>query len=139
MDIEEFEDLLDRHGEDLTRWPADKQRPALQLLAQSEEAKELLQESEELRNLIGRRPTTAPSGLSDRIVAQALAQGAQAQPQSRSWALSWWPQPRAFFLALCFAAGILAGVLSSKSVNDLPSVNMHDYVAYMLNFAYPVD
>lgn len=42
MDVTEFEELIDRLGEDLSRWPDDRRLSALDLLAQSPAAQTLL-------------------------------------------------------------------------------------------------
>jgi hypothetical protein len=71
MDVREFEDLIDRIGEDLSRWP-DVQRLAAQgLLASSAEARVLHDEARTLRQALAIPPVRAPAGLADRIVAAA--------------------------------------------------------------------
>ena len=139
VDIGEFEDLLDRLGEDLARWPAEKQRSASRLLAESAEARELLRESGALRTLLSAPPLRAPAGLADQIVAEASRQGGGTGKPGRGWFPPSWREGRTLFLSICFLAGILTGVLSSKALGDFPEVGVHDYVAYVLNFAYPVD
>ena len=141
MDIEEFEDLLDRLGEDLSRWPAGKQRSASVLLAQSGEARELLREAVSLRGLLSKSPIRAPEGLAERIVVRA-SQNVGTEREAvfgRAWALPKWPEGRTLFLAICFLGGILAGVLSSETVRDLPLVGIHNYVAYVAGLVYTVN
>jgi hypothetical protein len=53
MTIEEFELLLDRHGADLARWPADSAATAKRLIADSSAARSLLAESSALDELLG--------------------------------------------------------------------------------------
>ncbi len=57
MDVSEFEDLIDRLGEDMSRWPDSQRVAGEELLASSREARTLL---------VG-----APAGLADRIVTAA--------------------------------------------------------------------
>ena len=49
MDVTEFEELIDRLGEDLSRWPEDRRVPAQELLARSPAAQALLEEARTLR------------------------------------------------------------------------------------------
>jgi hypothetical protein len=71
MDVAMFEDLIDRLGEDLSRWPSDQRLAAEQLLATSSVARTLHEEARVLRKVLGARPVGAPAGLADRIVAAA--------------------------------------------------------------------
>ena len=74
MDVTEFEDLIDRLGEDLTCWPEDRRLAAEALLANSSEARALRDEATALRRALAAPPVRAPAGLADRIVAAARAQ-----------------------------------------------------------------
>jgi hypothetical protein len=74
MDVTELEDLIDRLGEDLTRWPEDRRLAAEALLADSSEARALHEEAKALRRALAAPPVRAPAGLADRIVAAARAQ-----------------------------------------------------------------
>jgi len=71
MDVTEFEELIDRLGEDLSLWPDDRRLPAQELLAQSAAAQALLDEARPLRQALTAPPVRAPQGLADRIVAAA--------------------------------------------------------------------
>ncbi|MFT4117784.1 hypothetical protein [Bradyrhizobium sp.] len=71
MDVTEFEELIDRLGEDLSLWPDDRRLPAEQLVAQSAAARALLEEARTLRRALAAPPVRAPAGLADRIVAAA--------------------------------------------------------------------
>jgi hypothetical protein len=71
MDIAMFEDLIDRLGEDLSRWPSDQRLAAEQLLATSAAARSLHEEARVLRKALSGPPVSAPSGLADRIVIAA--------------------------------------------------------------------
>ena len=80
MDIAEFEDLIDRLGDDPSRWPDDQRRAAEHLLAASAEARSLLGEAKAVREALAAPPVRAPAGLADRIV--AAARQAPADPQT---------------------------------------------------------
>jgi hypothetical protein len=84
MDVGEFEDLIDRLGEDLSRWPEGRRLAAEQLIASSSEAKALLDEARTLRQALVAPPVRAPAGLVERIVAAAgkLNADASAAPSS---------------------------------------------------------
>jgi hypothetical protein len=71
MDVAMFEDLIDRLGEDLSRWPSDQRLAAEQLLATSAVARTLHQEARVLRKALSGPPVSAPAGLADRIAAAA--------------------------------------------------------------------
>ncbi|WP_349631511.1 hypothetical protein [Bradyrhizobium tropiciagri] len=71
MDVATFEDLIDRLGEDLSRWPDDQRLAAMQLLASSAEARALYEEASALRKALAAPPVRAPAGLVDRIVTAA--------------------------------------------------------------------
>jgi hypothetical protein len=69
MDVGEFEDLICRLGEDLSRWPEVQRLAAEELLASSTEARALREEARVLRQVLASPPVRAPAGLADRIVA----------------------------------------------------------------------
>ncbi len=71
MDVATFEDLIDRLGEDLSRWPDDQRLGAAQLLASSAEARTLFEEASAVRRALAAPPVRAPKGLADRIVTAA--------------------------------------------------------------------
>jgi hypothetical protein len=83
MDVTEFEELIDRLGEDLSLWPDDRRLPAEELLARSAAAQALLEESRALRRALAAPPVRAPAGLADRIVAAAAKmKGDTAEPST---------------------------------------------------------
>ncbi|MBR0954654.1 hypothetical protein [Bradyrhizobium canariense] len=83
MDVTEFEELIDRLGEDLSLWPDDRRIPAEELLARSAAAQALLEESRVLRRALAAPPVRAPAGLADRIVtAAAKMKGDTAEPRT---------------------------------------------------------
>jgi hypothetical protein len=71
MDVRDFEDLIDRLGDDMSRWPEGQRLAAEPLLASSCEAQALLEEARMLRQALARPPVRAPAGLVDRIVSAA--------------------------------------------------------------------
>jgi hypothetical protein len=78
MDVSEFEDLIDRLGEDMSRWPEGQRVAAQELLASSRDAQALLEEARTLRRALARSPGRAPAGLADRIVSAAAKLNAEA-------------------------------------------------------------
>ncbi|MBR0972644.1 MULTISPECIES: hypothetical protein [Bradyrhizobium] len=83
MDVTEFEELIDRLGEDLSLWPDDRRLPAEELLAHSSAAQALLEEARAVRSALAAPPVRAPKGLADRIVAAAAKmKGDTAEPRT---------------------------------------------------------
>ncbi len=80
MDVSEFEDLIDRLGEDLSRWPETQRVAAETLIASSCEARASLEEARTLRQALAAPPVRAPAGLVDRIVAEANKLKAETAP-----------------------------------------------------------
>jgi hypothetical protein len=72
MDVREFEDLVDRLGEDTSRWPDAQRDAAASLLSSSAEAAEVLARARALREALTVPPVHAPAGLADRIFAAAI-------------------------------------------------------------------
>lgn len=72
MNVTEFEDLIDRHGEDFSRWPDVKREAAVVLLRFSPAARELMEEARLIRDALSAPKVLAPAGLADRIFAQAF-------------------------------------------------------------------
>lgn len=135
MDIEEFEDCVDRFGEDPAVWPSPEREQGLALLRDLPAARDIVSQAAFLRTtLTAGAPTRAPAGLADRIVNNALATRSPARSQSpspirmsqTSWLL--WPShalrdlfasPRpAVILPLCFVLGIAAGWLPAAFQED---------------------
>ncbi|WP_257169146.1 hypothetical protein [Bradyrhizobium sp. SRS-191] len=71
MDVREFEDLIDRLGEDVSQWPAEQRQAASDLLATSSEAVRLVSEARLVREALSSPPVRAPAGLAGRILAEA--------------------------------------------------------------------
>ncbi|AWM09337.1 hypothetical protein [Bradyrhizobium symbiodeficiens] len=83
MDVSEFEELIDRLGEDLSLWPDDRRGLAEELLARSSAAQALLEEARAVRQALAAPPVRAPAGLADRIVAAAAKlKGDTAEPRT---------------------------------------------------------
>jgi hypothetical protein len=83
MDVIEFEELIDRLGEDLSLWPDDRRLLAEELLARSSAAQALLEEMRTLRRALAAPPVRAPAGLADRIAAAASKmKGDTAEPRT---------------------------------------------------------
>ncbi|SFM41724.1 hypothetical protein SAMN05192571_101527 [Pleomorphomonas diazotrophica] len=72
MDEARFQDLVDRHGEDLGLWPAAVRADAEALLRQSDRARSILETAVRLRKALTAGPSVrAPAGLAARIAALA--------------------------------------------------------------------
>lgn len=73
MTMTQLQSAIDAHGADLNRWPAELRSEAAALIANQPEARALLEAAltldAALRNSSG---VKAPTGLADRIVAEAL-------------------------------------------------------------------
>jgi hypothetical protein len=147
MNVVEFEDLLDRLGDDITRWPAAQQQAASVLLVDSAEARDLLHEARALRGLLSGAPVRAPSGLADRIVDQALR---NSPPDVRPEDVSLLDRVRNIieenfsfgrlaFLSVCFIAGIFGGVLHNMSSTPKAPFEANDFSAYLPSLSYTVD
>jgi hypothetical protein len=73
MDVGEFQDLIDRWGEDISRWPDPARSAATDLVTCSAEANTLLENARMLRRALSAPPVLAPAGLVDRIVIAAAS------------------------------------------------------------------
>ena len=74
MKIEEFEDYVDRFGEDVSSWPSPQREGGRALLATSAAAQGVVSQAKLLRAAMSSAaPIRAPAGLADRIVAKAVA------------------------------------------------------------------
>lgn len=71
MDDTTFEHLLDRHGPDFDRWPADLSAKARDLVDRSSHARDLLREARELESALDDAlpAIAAPLGLQTRLLA----------------------------------------------------------------------
>ena len=72
MTLAEFEDLIERLGEDFATWPSEQAAQALELLEVSSEARAIRRKARALRRAFDAAPTPqASAALVDRILAQA--------------------------------------------------------------------
>lgn len=135
MNMEEFEDLVDRLGEDLSLWPEPVRAEARLLLAQSEEAREVLAEARSVRLALSRDlAVRAPAHLVDRIMHQARLDSARPLATTPAPSLfAFWLDSLvsafrpAILLPLCFMIGVVIGLLplsnpTSGSEIELPSL-----------------
>jgi hypothetical protein len=76
MNLADFQDLLDRQGEDLSLWTAPQQQAAAVLLAASEPARAALDEARRIRQALAAPAVRAPAGLTDRIMQRIQASDA---------------------------------------------------------------
>jgi hypothetical protein len=79
MNIADFEDLLDRLGEDISSWPGPQQQAATDFLQSSADARTALAQARLLRCALSAPPVRAEAGLTERIM-QALRPGDAAAP-----------------------------------------------------------
>lgn len=78
-EMEDLARLLDSHGADRTRWPAQERLRFAGFVAESSEARRAVAEAEALDRLLDRAPVVADTrraGLADRIAAMAAAEPA---------------------------------------------------------------
>jgi hypothetical protein len=146
MDVAEFEELIDRLGEDVRRWPSPAREAALALLQNSAAARDVLGRAEELRRLLAAPPDVkAPAGLADRIVANARrsegrpmgrpvgrrsAPIAVLPPVRRPWIP---PLQPAVVLSLCFAFGLTIGLLPDESKSASTFVDFPTLLAHLID------
>ena len=73
MTMTQLQSVIDTHGADLNRWPADLRSEAAALIANQPEARALLEAALTLDAALRKSSDAkAPTGLADRIVAEAL-------------------------------------------------------------------
>lgn len=115
MTIDEFEDLLDRCGDDVASWPVAYRRAGLVLLRESQAARDLVEEAWSMRQAFAPDPSQrAPAELADRIIARAAA--SSDAPASGAFApiATWRMDGRlrpAVVLSCCFAIGFTLSLL----------------------------
>lgn len=135
MKLEEFEDLVDRWGENISRWPTPFREQGAALLRTSENAREIVSRAAFLRRAFSDSiQHRAPIDLADRIVSAASRRRQpREEPRNRLFD-RWWkivggtPAMRpAMLLSLCFLIGAGAGlfvlpVQSSADQVDFPTL-----------------
>jgi hypothetical protein len=149
MTIVEFEDLLDRLGDDLSRWPAAQQAAGRALLAESEVARELLEEASVLRRMMTKPAAPAPRDLRDAVFARTIGNAESGKSSMTPYppapgALSSWMAPssrfvRLAFLSVCFVIGLACGVLHNMQQLDPNELDFHDFIASVVDVRYAKD
>ena len=71
ISVEQFQELLDRLGEDLSAWPEELRNQALELLSTSEDARKRLAEAKATADELRATSPKAPKGLVNRILRKA--------------------------------------------------------------------
>jgi len=147
MNITEFEDLLDRLGEDMSTWPAPLQQAAAVLLGSSDQARGLLEESRLVRRALAGTPIRAPAGLADRImlgVRQPASEPAAAPLRSLSGGNRVLvslksPRPLPLAFAACFLAGILVGISPSLLPDEASRIDFPSFLAHVMDISRATD
>lgn len=94
MDIDDFEDRVDRWGEDVSAWPEPSRSDARALLRTSAEARQVLADAVALRTALSARASVrAPAGLTDRILAAAREADANSTSAAAPVAAAAMPPP----------------------------------------------
>ena len=138
MDVEEFEDLVDRLGEDVSLWPSPSRDAATVLLRQSAEARDIQARAKLMRRALAAAPAAkAPSGLADRIVARAIAHSPpqperHVPPPAAMRAPAFFMQP-AVVLSLCFAVGMTVGLLPAQVNGDGSAVDFTTLLGWLID------
>jgi hypothetical protein len=117
MNLEEFEDLVDRCGERPADWPNAERQAALDFFNRSKEAQDIVAQATMLRGMFDSRESPAvPENLAERIVTLAgrmdeirpsLGKDTSPRPpHGLGERLLYWPRlPKSFlWLIACFAA-----------------------------------
>jgi hypothetical protein len=112
--LEAFEELLDVHGADLARWPAEQRNRAERLLASSAAAQQLLARAARVAALLDALPDMLPSAeLSARIAALPVR-------HPRRGGSAWWPFGNPLAPVLAWGAAAAFGLfVGSGAAPDL--------------------
>lgn len=141
MKIEEFEDYVDRFGEDVSSWPSPERERGRALLATSTAAQGVISQAKLLRAAISSAaPMRAPAGLADRIVAKAVAVrpvAAAVSPQRSErrfgdlfgFAVT---MRSAVVLSFCFLVGLVAAWIPSGSPTNGLTVDVSMLLTVMV-------
>jgi hypothetical protein len=141
MKLEEFEDLVDRWGEDVSRWPTPVRDQGAALLRTSASAREIVDSAAFLRRALSDSPPLrAPADLVDRIVS-AASPHSQQRVDTRSRPFDWgWkifgvtPALRpAMLLSLCFLIGAGAGLMVFPGQSNADQVDFPTLLARVVN------
>jgi hypothetical protein len=117
MTPQEFEDLIDRHGGDLTRWPAGLRAEAAALLRLSVPARDALAAMREVERFLA--ASDAPTRDHQAMAARA-SRRPQRRPVHRYVAKTGWSAAAAVLLAI----GILIGRTGGLIGDDDPSTTL---------------
>jgi hypothetical protein len=141
MKLEEFEDLVDRWGEDVSRWPTPFREQGAALLRTSESAREIVESAAFLRSALSDSPPHhAPTDLVDRIVSAASVHR-QPRVDTGRRLFDWgWkivggtPAMRpAMLLSLCFLIGAGAGLMVLPVHSNADQVDFPTLLARVVN------
>src|SRR5262249_19723706 len=125
MRLDEFEDLLDRHGEDVTAWPAPDRDAGLALLHGSPAARALIEEAQALRRALNDDdPPAAPAHWADRAIASAV-QPQMVSPPTVSLRA-------ALVFGVCFASGFALSLVPDLNRERGVQVDVTAVLAGML-------
>ena len=112
----EFEDLLDRHGGEATRWPPAQRAPAEELLAASPAARDALARMREVEDYLAASRQPAPE--SGRLAVRAQRARQRRRPAARLGRIGWPAAAAALFLL-----GIQLGAADAEH-DDEPSITL---------------
>lgn len=113
----EFEDLIDRHGGDLTRWPVGLRAEATTLLQSSAPARDALAAMREVERFL--TASHAPA-LDPEAMAARASRRPQVRPVNRYVAKTGWSAAAAALLAI----GVLVGRTGGLIGDDDPSTTL---------------
>jgi hypothetical protein len=147
MNVADFEDLLDRLGDDMSIWPAPQQQSAADLLRSSDDARRVLDEARRLRRALSAAPIRARAGLTDRImqaVPQTVPKPAATPAQlSRGWhrGLAFLASPHSpgLILAVCFLIGIFVGLYPSLLPDEASRTDFPGFLAYAMDISRVIE
>lgn len=147
MNVADFEDLLNRLGDDMSTWPAQQQQSAANLLRSSDEARLVLDESRRLRRALSTTPIQARAGLTDRIM-QAVPQAVPKPALMPAHILGNWysglavlasPRSPGLILAVCFLIGIFAGLYPSLLPDEASRTDFPSFLAYAMDISRVIE
>lgn len=135
MDTAEFEDFLERHGEDISRWPTDQSPAAIALLANSGDAQALYNEAVAMRALFAGQNVSASPKLKNQIMDEAsritvvrrLPEHVPLLERLENWLGLSSRGVRVGLLTVCFAACLIVTVLFGAAHLNLGENNFPDY------------
>lgn len=119
MKLEEFKAGVDIYSADLARWPQELVKAALQLMAESPEAKRYFEQDLRLLEITQETVVSSPdlSALEDKIMMAVLAAAAETVSGENAvvpWRVSWLALPGSGLLVAAFL-GFMVGLQSVQS------------------------